>query len=181
MSRFEDSRSEPVCPAETYLARPAERLVVEGYRNGLSGCATGDAAAWRGAWALYREELGVADGRIAFDGLIGLIGTLGRCARCPLRFFNSDMRHLCRDEGLLLALIAAAQHGDEQTGQIAAQALSCPLRCGELAMSATDYGLRLRMVGRTLLPVSAATATSLAGQSGAAPVRPRKSNYPTLH
>ncbi|MCP1198565.1 hypothetical protein [Notoacmeibacter sp. MSK16QG-6] len=180
MSRFDDSRSEPVCPAETYLARPAERLVVEGYRNSLSGCATGEVSAWRGAWSLYLEDLGETDGRIAFDGLVGIIGTLGRCARCPLRFFNSDIRHLCRDEGLLLALIAAAQHGDEQTGQIAAQALSCPLRCGELTISATDYALRLRMVGRTLLPVSAAMTASLA-ERGGPPSPLHRSTHRTLH
>ncbi len=180
MSRFDDARSESACLAETYLARPAERLVVEGYRTGLSGCVGGDPSGWQVAWTLYRDELGAHGGRIAFDGLIGMIDALGRCARCPLRFFNSDMRHLCRDEGLLLALVAAAQHGDEQTGQIAAQALSCPLRCGELAMSATDYAMRLRMVGRTLLPVSAAMTASLAKTNGTSP-RDRRSALPTLH
>lgn len=162
MSRSLMSRSPGACPAANYLSRPAERLVLEGYRTGLSGCASGDVAGWRGAWDLYRGDLRHDDARIAFDGLIEMIGALGRCARCPLRFFNREIRHICRDEGLLLALVAASQHGDEQTGQIAAEALSCPMRCGELAVAAADYGLRLRMVGRTLLPVSAEFAAALA-------------------
>ena len=176
MTGVEGGRSNCACPAEDYLARPAERLVVEGYRTSLAGCATGIPGAWRDTWTLYNGELGATDGRIAFEGLIEMIGTLGRCARCPLRFFNSDIAHLCRDECLILALVASAQHGDEQTGQIAAEALACPLRCGELSLAAADYALRLRMVGRTLLPITASFAASLA-----APVNGGTPFLPTLH
>ncbi len=180
MPPFDEYRPGRACPAQSYLARPAERLVVEGYRGSLSGCASGGVGAWRIAWALYRDELGLTDGRIAFDGLLELIGTLGRCARCPLRFFNRNMHHLCRDEGLILALVASAQHGDDETGRIAAEALSCPLRCAELGLSAADYALRLRMVGRTLLPVTAEFTASLADTDD--PVRAAESApVRTLH
>ncbi|RLQ87226.1 hypothetical protein [Notoacmeibacter ruber] len=180
MPRFDDTRHDRACAAVDYLSRPAERLVVEGYRSSLSGCAERDPKAWAAAWMLYQNELGEIDGRIAFDGLVGLIGTLGRCATCPLRFFRRDISHLCRDEGLLLALVAAAQHGDEQTGQIAAEALSCPAKCGELAMAAAEYGFRLRMVGRTLLPISASFTASIADKK-AQPARDDRPVAATLH
>ena len=141
------------CPAAEYLARKPERLVVEGYRNWLNGCAQGDAGAWDSAWNLYATELGSSEGRIALDGLAVFVNALGRCASCPLRFFPSKACHLCRDECLVLSLVAALQHGDDDAGRMSAEGLACSTRCVELTAAAGDYAMRLKMFGCTLLPI----------------------------
>ncbi len=141
------------CPAADYLNRKAERLVVEGYRKCLTACAGSDPSAWDTAYDLYAGELGASEGRVVMDGLGRFVAALGRCATCPLRFFPSEACHLCRDECLVLSLVAALQHGDDDAGRMSAQGLACQTRCTELTAAASDYAMRLKVFGLTLLPI----------------------------
>lgn len=165
------------CPAADYLARQPERLVVEGYRNWLNGFAQNDSRAWDSVWNLYAAELGISEGRIALDGLAAFVDALGRCASCPLRFFPSKACHLCRDECLVLSLVAALQHGDEDAGRMSAEGLACRTGCTEVTAAAGDYAMRLKMFGQTLLPIPPlVVADFLAG-----PVRDGAAGHQTLH
>ena len=69
--------------AAAYFARPAERLVLEGYRHWTYGFATGDGVSWRSATDLYQDILGGYGSAAAVRALSGFVSTLGRCANCP--------------------------------------------------------------------------------------------------
>lgn len=145
------------CLAAAYLARKPESLVVGGYR-GLVACALADDTvlgrdAVKQLEALHRRTLDRDETRVVLDGLSAFVGTLGRCATCPLRACSNSCQHLCRDECLVLALVAALQHGDEQVSISAASALSCPARHAEILGVAGDYAMRLKIFDQILLPV----------------------------
>lgn len=145
------------CPAASYVRRKPESLVIGGYR-GIVECAingetpAGEAAA-KAIEDLHRKYLGPAETRVVLDGLTSFIGTLSRCATCPLRAFPPTSSHLCRDECLVLALVAALQHGDEQACHLSAHALTCPARMGETIAAGGEYAMRMQMFGQVLLPV----------------------------
>jgi hypothetical protein len=143
------------CSAIHYLNRKPEHLVLEGYRAGLTACALQDDAAFQNVRHLFRDAAGVNDPRPLIGTCIDFIAALGRCAVCRLGFFPAGTAHLCRDEALVLALIAAMQHGDEEAGRKAAHALSCAYRAQMLAHTAGLFGIVLKGCGQTLLPVPA--------------------------
>lgn len=141
------------CRVRQYLSRLPERLVVSGYRSGLDACATGDGSSWAALRALYHARLGEADAGIAMAGLAGFIVALGRCAQCPLRYFPAPSCHLCRHECLVLSLIAALQHGDEDSAMTSARCLAGSRDCEQLLAAAGDYAMRLKILGCLLLPI----------------------------
>ena len=98
----------------TYFARPAERLVLEGYRHWAAGKATGDQRSWENAVDLYLDILGHRGSKTAIFALSEFIGALGRCAGCPLRTFEVGSPHVCRDEIMVMGLIAGIQNHDEK-------------------------------------------------------------------
>lgn len=166
------------CPAADYLNRKPEQLVVRGYRDWLQGCAGDDRWAWNTVGNLYAAELGEAEGRIALEGLAQFVMALGRCATCPLRFFPSETFHLCRDECLVLSLVAALQHGDEDAQRMSAEGLVCRSRCPELVAAAGDYAMRLKMFDCTLLPIPPLVVADFLDRR---PASEADSNRHTLH
>ena len=153
------------CPGASYLKRIPESLVVGGYRRIVDCAIAGDTHAGQVAAdalrQLHRDTLGPAESRIVVDGLTSFISTLSRCAACPLRAFPSDSSHLCRDECLILALVSALQHGDENAGRMTACALTCPARAMETLAASGDYAMRMKMFGQVLLPVPQNAITTL--------------------
>jgi len=87
------------------------------------------------------------------SGLAGFIGALGHCAHCPLRFFAPASGHLCRHECLVLALVAALQHGDEDSAVASARSLAVGRNCERLIAAAGEFAINLKMLGCLLLPI----------------------------
>lgn len=143
------------CTTQHYLSRTPEHLVLEGYRAGLLACACGDDAPLQLARDLFLKTIGSDEYRTLMPTFLAFISTLGRCSMCRLGFFPAGTGHLCRDEALVLALIAGVQHGDEDAQCAASEALSCRFRAQLLVQSAGSFGLILRACGQTLLPVPA--------------------------
>lgn len=141
------------CPAAAYLRQGPENLVVNGYRNWIAGLVEKDRRYWDVAWQAHAEALGAVEGQIALDALSALIGQLGVCARCPLRFYKPGAGHLCRDECLMLGMIAGAQHGDENTLIAAAKMLSCSNACAEVIDHAGAYAAVLLGQNQRLAPI----------------------------
>jgi hypothetical protein len=154
-------------PAADYLCRLPEHLVLEGYRGGLSAFSCSNAAGLDDVLALYRGTVGEKSAGPLISTCVDFLGTLGRCAVCHLGFFPAGTMHLCRDEALVLALIAAVQHGDEDAQLAAARGLSCQYRAPALAVSAGTFGLVLKGCGQTLLPVPSDVVDSLIARPAA--------------
>ena len=155
-----------MCQRAPCMNRLPEALVVKGYRHWLSGHISGDLDAWAQAWTLYAGTLGAAQGRVTLNGLAQFVNALGRCAVCPLRFLPTGSEHLCRDECLVVSLVAALQHGDDEAGQFSAEALTCRARCQDAIAAASEFAMSLKISGYSLLPVpQAAIADVLASEA----------------
>ncbi len=136
-----------------YFNREPEKLVLDGYRYWTFGVANGAMDSWQDAWRLYSSVLGTQNGRAALKALSHFIKTLGRCASCPLRMFRQGSVHICRDETIILGLIAAVQHSDHETVELCLSSISCDTRCDEVAIAAADFAFTLKAMDKVLLPI----------------------------
>ncbi|MBU4550748.1 hypothetical protein [Hoeflea sp.] len=141
------------CPAAAYLRQQPENLVVNGYRNCVAGLAHRDLRYWDAAMSAHAQALGAIDGQYALDVMTSLIERLGICATCPLRFYKPGTGHLCRDECLVLGMVAGAQHGDEAAMVHSAKLLTCSEACFEVVDRASAYAAVLLGHGHRLTPI----------------------------
>lgn len=146
---------------DTYFQRLPERLVLEGYRSWAMGYTSGDTDHWNEVWNLYARELGIEDGRHALNALMSFMKKTAICAKCPLRMFKAGSAHICRDEALILCLIASIQRGDEAASELCLSSLACKNRCEEVAMEAANFALVLRALNQTLLPIPKQTIENI--------------------
>lgn len=140
---------------DTYLKRPAEMLVLQGYRQWMMGVITREASYLNDAWNLFAKTLGVKKARTAMDAMTHFVRTLGLCSTCPLKTFEPECDGLCRDECLVLGLISGLQYGDEEAVNFCLSGLSCPNRCDEVAFAAGVFALSLKASGFVLFPLPA--------------------------
>lgn len=136
-----------------YMARPAERLVLEGYRCWTQSVARKQRQPLEKLHLLYGEMLEERGVEPAVAALCEFVGTLGLCAKCPLHMFETGSSHICRDETLILGLIAGIQNGDDRAADQCLRALTCPTRCEPVAVAAGNFALILKGLGKTLLPI----------------------------
>jgi len=136
-----------------YFDRPPEKLVLEGYRHWTRGVALSSTEPWTRAQLLYRGQLGDEDGEKAIIALHRFVKTLGQCAACPLGVFNAGARFICRDETLVLGLIAGIQHADERAVMFCLEKLCCPNLCDRTALAAGTFALTLKALDQTMLPI----------------------------
>ena len=141
------------CPAAAYLRQQPENLVINGYRNCIAGVAHGDHAYWDVARSAHNGALGPVDGQYALEVMASLIQQLGACATCPLRFYKPGSAHLCRDECLVLGMVAGAQHGDEELLVNSARLLTCSDACVEVVERASAYAAILLGHSHRLTPI----------------------------
>ena len=140
-------------PDDEYFSRPAEQLVLEGYRYWSNGYALGSIQPWEAARALFINKLGNLNGRRALSSLSNFISVLGTCATCPLKTYPYGARHLCRDEVLILGLIAGIQYDDKQMTNLCLRHLSCPTQCDHVAVAAGEFALVLKTMNKVLMPI----------------------------
>lgn len=144
----------PIAPA-SYLNRQPERMVLEGYRNWIRGTVLRYTVPWTDAQLLDRDLLGDEDGAEAIIALAGFTKTLGQCAICPLSVLRSGCQHVCRDETLVMGLIAGMQNGDEDAIHLCMEALCCLSQFGPVAAVAGNYALTLKRVDQAMLRIPA--------------------------
>ena len=108
---------------QTYLDRKGERLVVQGFRHWLSGYEFGDVACWEQAWSLFTDELGAVNAGALVTHLHFWVKAIRERAAEPVHCLTCQCRYLCRDECLCVGMIAALQHGDEESAALCASAL----------------------------------------------------------
>lgn len=138
-----------------YFERLPEKLVLEGFRYWNTGFVTGSVTPWEMAWNLYAKSLGSEVGRHLLSELSHFVRTAYRCANCPFKTFPYGAHHICRDECATLGLIAGMQHGEEAAVQSCLDALTCPLKCSEVAEAADGFAASLVKSELVLLPIPA--------------------------
>lgn len=139
---------------ENNLFSTPERLVLEGYRHWVAGLAISQRPDLASIQSLFSDHLPSAQVRPALTALMGFINALGICSTCPLKTFQVGSGHLCKDEAMVLALIAALQHGDEEAAELSLVSLSCKNRCAEVAVAAGELAFILKSANHILLPIS---------------------------
>lgn len=159
------------CPAAAYLRQPPENLVVNGYRNWVAGTVQKDARYFSAAWNAHATALGTSGGRQALDVMDGLIRQLGACAACPLRFYKPGAGHLCREECLVLAMVAGAQHGDEELLVTSARLLTCSQSCFEVIDRVSAYASILLGHSHRLTPIPMSAIADIDIRSSLAELR----------
>ena len=161
-----------------YLARPAERLTLQGYRGWTWTVASRSPAPWREVCRLYRSDL-KENAEMALQALSDFVETLGLCAACPLRMRGPEAHGLCRDEALVLALLAGLQHCDQAAIERSVSAICCPAKAEDVTCAAGIYAVTLRMLDRYLLPIPLQVVGRIC--SAETGLTPRPSGKPTLH
>jgi len=159
---------------EHYLSRPPERLVVEGYRCLLAHPTGERTLPVESAWMLYTGLLGPESGRWALNELTRFLTSLQLCAHCPLRTAPANSGGMCREECLVLALLASLQHGDEVGHRSCAEALACPMRSGEFTEAAGRFAMTLKALRQLLLPFPHALIERLAAAGDTRPIPKRQ-------
>lgn len=138
---------------EHCVSRPAEQLVVEGYRYWANGYVTRSIDPWEEAWKLFSSQLGSRDGSTALTSLSLFVRTLGACASCPLKTYPYGANLLCKTEYLVLGLISALQSNDKELTDMCLNNLSCPNRCSEITIAADTFAATLSGFDKKLLPI----------------------------
>lgn len=139
--------------SESHFFKTPERLVLEGYRHWVAGIATAQRPDLESIESLYSDYLPANHVRPALTALVGFINALGVCSTCPLKTFRAGSGHLCKDEAMVLALVAALQHGDEEATELSLISLSCKTRCTEVAAAAGELAFILKGANHVLLPI----------------------------
>ncbi|MEM8798026.1 MAG: hypothetical protein AAGE61_20845 [Pseudomonadota bacterium] len=141
------------CPENGYLSHPTEMLVLKGYRQWMAGIATKDISHWNETWNMFCRTLGPPHARACMDALVAFVGTLRLCANCPLKTLDPTCSGLCRDECLVVGLLAALQHGDEAALNLCLNKLTSGPRSQEVTNAAGELAIALKAAGFVLCPV----------------------------
>lgn len=160
--RFEDPTHDDGCSAARYLARVPEGLVVGGYRGWLHFAAMRDVSRLEAVWNEFNTRLDPNAAGLAMAGLERLIRQLGSCAACPLRFHCQGVKHLCRDECLMLSLISGLQNGEDEAAFLSALGLTSADRASTIVTAGGEFAMALKISGHQLLPIHADTVRWLA-------------------
>lgn len=139
--------------AARYLARPPERLVLEGYRHWTYGLSLGCTGRLQVLTTLYETTLGVENAAPLLTAFQDFICIAGVCARCPLRMMAHGCVGLCRDEALILGIVSGLQHDDTESTRLCLRAIADPARADHVAFAAGTYAFLLRGHGLTLMPI----------------------------
>lgn len=136
-----------------YFDRPPEKLVLDGYRHLIRAAALSSKKQLTQAQLLYRGVLGDEDGEKAILALAKFVRTLGQCAACPLNVFNVGSRFICRDETLVMAMIAGVQNADEPTVTFCLEKLCSHDHRDRAILAAGAFALTLKYMDQVMLPI----------------------------
>ncbi len=137
----------------SYFARPAERLVLDGYRSLQSARNSQRQDDFDAASKFFHSLLPARMAKSALQALVVFVSQLAACNGCPLKSFPAETHHVTRYEVLLLGLIAGVQNGDDQCVRTCLNQITCASRCEEVAFAAANFALTLRCFGQQLGPV----------------------------
>ena len=119
------------------------------------------------AWRLFSELLGPRSGRQALSELQFWVRTVRETTQRQIRCFPTCCRHLCHDECMVVAAIAAHQHRDDATALAAMHYLT---GVGEkpaldrIMDASGSFAEVLASSGQTLLAVPGSVVQDLASR-----------------
>lgn len=138
-----------------------ELIVLEGMRHILTGYATGQIQPWECLRMTCEDLLGPRSSRVILAEMSNWVRTMSQYKTGGIQFAEMGAPVLTADEKLALALVSAAQNGDEFSCRHAARQLAG--QKGELAvmLASHDFARSLRDAGHRLSPLAAPDAAAL--------------------
>lgn len=153
-----------------YLDRRAERLVIEGYRRWTMGGEFGSLGNFERTADFFMDELGSVEGRRLFLAFVRWLDAVHAFRDMPAHSSPVECPNLCRDECMVLAMVAAAQTEDREGVYAATRRLVEPEGVAPAVAAAEGFAAELAGCGHLLLPVPAAVVRDIAD-------RPARSAY----
>ena len=96
----------------THADAPAENLFFSQYRHWMAGHSSKEVGYWDCAWKVLLGSMTGEDAKVIFAEFNYFTRVLCSEIKRPVRFRPDVCRCLCRDEYLVLKLVAASQSGD---------------------------------------------------------------------
>ncbi len=96
----------------THADAPAENLFFAQYRHWMAGHSSKDTGYWDSAWKALLHAMTGEEAKVVFGEFNYFTRVLWTEIKRPVRFRPDVCRCLCRDEYLVLKLVAASQAGD---------------------------------------------------------------------
>lgn len=127
-----------------------ERLVGLGFRCWLTGFETGDIASWEEAWNAYQDTLGIDAAKTTVLSLSQYVRAVMASTHRTIETYPAASRGFCRDECLVISMIAACQHNARKEMCTCAAALIGSNDIGDAVSTAQDFAGALRSVGQML-------------------------------
>lgn len=155
-------------PKPGYLDAKAERLLVQSLRLSLAGYIYEDCLCWEAVRALTVSEIGPAAGSRLVERVTPTAELLWQLRGSTLRVYPSACRCLSRDECMMIAATASAQHADDEAMDLAIGGLllkPAPQFSALLATGFRQIGEALDQSGARLLEVPADVVTSILAAS----------------
>ena len=147
------------------LDRPAERLVVTGFRCWMAGYEYGSIECWEVAWNAFATDLGTSGARRAFGDLQYFVRAIRQESCRTIECFPYCCNCVCRDECMALSIISALQKGDADLARTAAHYLTGATRSVSLDAvieAAAAFAGALTQADRHLVQVTPGVVETIA-------------------
>ena len=140
-------------------ARAPERLVGVGFRCWLTGFTSGDIGCWEEAWNTYSSTLGNDRAKALLIDLSQFVKAVSATSERAIEVQQPGCRGFCRDECLVISIIAACQHGARNALSASTAALIGSDAIGDALCGAQKFACSLRSANQVLSADSVCPAT----------------------
>jgi hypothetical protein len=148
------------------------QLVGYGFRDWVTGYATGDLSAWERAWSRLSSAMGTTEARAIMSELDPWVRTVVSTSERPIVVAAPDALQLADDEHIAVALVTACQMQVCPVMDACAAALACPLELTPAIIDqATSLALVMRACGQSLPAEMLATARPALQRCAQCPLR----------
>ena len=151
---LENNRSEN-CIEYSHGLPHCEHVLLDSFRTLSAARISGNDQYVFVARDLLAEFAGAEVGVKLYHHVVNYMKSLEACTSNPLRVYAKSCAYICRDEALLLSLIAGLQNNNKTTSVLCIDSLCCQLcknRVREEAETLADY---LISINKPLIPVPA--------------------------
>jgi hypothetical protein len=156
--------SQPIGLGAQLFERLPETLVIEGFRQWMAGCASGDACHWDNVCDLYAARLGAHGTRPLIHRLAHFVQAVRDWSLSPVSCFPLGCQRIGRQECFALAMVAAAQKPDGECLAAAAEHLIVPEAHEAVTAEARRYAGALRERRLLLMDVPRRVVDHVAGR-----------------
>ena len=156
--------SQPIGLGAQLSERLPETLVVEGFRQWMAGCASGNSCHWDNVCDLYAARLGAQGTRPLVHRLAHFAQAVRDWSLSPVSCFPLGCQRIGRQECLALAMVAAAQKPDGECLAAAMRHLIDPDGHEETILPALAYAEAMRDSDLMLIPVPRSVIDEIAGR-----------------